>query len=213
MRRLKNNSFARIGRKYFDEIKKIDCTTGIKDVTKVLSILDKISIPENIRVGVELTGNAIGGISFFFMCPKDDKYYERRQCKQYLVEDMYVTPTAMGAWQAYLFQQSSAVMPTYLYGGYVRRDFIFSIARLKDIAKNNDFNDESVSMELEKVPEEDLLPSAMFHNNLAAVSCCYWTSFGGLIRETAIMRFKGNRIKFLKSQEEMLVRYERENRY
>ena len=68
-------------------------------------------------------------------------------------------------------------------------------------------------MELEKVPEEDLLPSAMFHNNLAAVSCCYWTSFGGLIRETAIMRFKGNRIKFLKSQEEMLVRYERENRY
>jgi len=69
MRRLKNNTFARFGQKYFEVIKKIDCTTGIKDVTKVLSILDKISIPENKRVGVELTGNTIGGVSYFFMFP------------------------------------------------------------------------------------------------------------------------------------------------
>lgn len=86
MKRLKNNTFARFGRKYFEEIKKLDNMCPV-DATEAIGILDKISVPEDSRLGVELAGDAIGGECRFFLYPKDEDPYSK---STRLYKDKYI---------------------------------------------------------------------------------------------------------------------------
>lgn len=106
-----------------------------------------------------------------------------------------VAPTAMGAWQLYLFVTSPAIIPESYYShpifhstNYAARTFIFSPKDLETIKsiQNLDFT----TLDHDGL----LLPNVVMSKDgkTADVHCCYWNDWEGLIREHVQITFLPN---------------------
>lgn len=98
-----------------------------------------------------------------------------------------IDPIPMGAWQAYLICISKTVLPFSGRKYYTKRELIFQREQLKDIC----------SLEVHEIEslynlETDLSPKVLIDRNKAIVSCCYWSDWGGLFRESVEIAFLGN---------------------
>lgn len=99
-----------------------------------------------------------------------------------------VKATPMGAWQAYLLCISKAILPFSGTLYYTKRKLIFTDKQLKDLAS---------SLGEEEAPglsslNVDVSPTVTINGKNAIITCCYWTEWGGLIRDEAKLTFYNN---------------------
>ena len=122
-----------------------------------------------------------------------------------LFDHVTVKPTKMGAWQLYLLNISSHVLPAYWHGIYQSRTYIFKESYIDELYPIK-FHDLS-----ELIETDQLLPSVTIVNKDASgctmiVKCCYWNAWEGLVRERArIVLEKGRCISFKKSKETLFA--------
>ena len=101
-----------------------------------------------------------------------------------------IDATPMGAWQFYLLCISRALLPFSGSLYYTKRQLIFTNDQLPEIWVECE---DSIDDKLERVKYDgDLSPSIIAKGNEYIVSCCFWTKWGGLIRETVCLTFKEN---------------------
>ena len=128
----------------------------------------------------------MGDESNFYVYGKDN--VEDKDLLKYI----HAEETAMGAWQVYLLMTSPTLLPTFWHGGYIRRKFILEERDLYDI--------ESLSTyDLSALMTQDMLyPSVEIKRNAdimtADVFCCYWSEWGGLIRDHIEMQIQNGKV-------------------
>lgn len=107
-----------------------------------------------------------------------------------LFQHLTIDATPMGAWQAYLLCISKTVLPFSGSLYYTKRQLIFTNDQLPEIWVECD---DSIDDKLERVKfDEDLSPTIIAKGNEYVVSCCFWSEWGGLFRETVSLTFKDN---------------------
>lgn len=95
-----------------------------------------------------------------------------------------IEPSALGAWQAFLLFNLWHVLPVFWHGYYAKHAYILS---------NNDLE------QIQDIPYTikrnlDVSPVIKQAYNVFTVSCCYWSEFQGLVRETLRIVFKNNKV-------------------
>ena len=97
--------------------------------------------------------------------------------------------TELAAWELYLLCKSPNLLPTYWHGGYARKDILFGLEDLKTIPSQRGHALGRV------IHGDDLKPKVSVDGDTATVSCCTWSEWGGLYRETMKIVFDGDRVK------------------
>lgn len=105
-----------------------------------------------------------------------------------LFQHLTIDATPMGAWQAYLLCISKTLLPFSGSLYYTKRQLIFTNDQLPQIWVESDDN---IDDKLERVKYDgDLSPAVIAKGNEQIVSCCFWSKWGGLFRETVCLTFK-----------------------
>ena len=120
---------------------------------------------------------------------------------------LHIECSAFGAWQSYLLHKLWHILPLYWHGLYGKRKYILTTKDLKDI---------------KPIPKEEkqkfnVSPYIKQEGNVFYVSCCYWSEFSGLVRETVEIKIENNKavtLQFLEydfepdnTQHEVLYEY------
>lgn len=192
----KLNDFSLAGQEIHDIIKNsIVKTTDLKDKGELFYRAKALSLKSGYKLGLHIADETtpdIGDESFFYIY--DDTEIEHNIYKSRIWSEetdtslFNVVPTAMGAWQLYLLITSPTIMPVFWHGGYIVRDFIFSLEDLENIEpiKSLDFttlNHDGL-----------LLPNVRLDKDgkSADVYCCYWNDWEGLVREHVKIKFNSD---------------------
>lgn len=106
-----------------------------------------------------------------------------------LFNHLIVEPTAMGAWQAYLLSISKTLLPFSGHLYYTKRELIMTSDQLQQ---------RRLWAGLKKISDivttaKDVSPFVQMDESQAWVSSCYWSDWGGLIREYAKFSFINGR--------------------
>lgn len=104
---------------------------------------------------------------------------------------LIVQKSAMGAWQAYLLQTLWHVLPLFWHGNYHARDYVFS---KEDASRVSPFKEEDKPAIVNQISKFDVTPEVRGTEGKYFVSSCYWSDFGGLIRENVELTFDGNKV-------------------
>ncbi len=211
--------FIRVARRYIEEIDVI-ANTSKRDLSQVLSILNCLRISEGWKLGVRFaefedygdkswfycyqgetdtyaedyrnyveTGNT-SGMNYFFQCENFDPIFE-------IFQHINVEKSPMGAWQAYLLSEATALLPCIWHGAYGSRKFIFSKEDitswlfLKDVKRND--------------VDENFAPQISMDGDVAIISCYYLNTFRGLFYDKATLVFSGSKVSFSKNRIDKLI--------
>ena len=149
--------------------------------------LSALSLEKGYHMGLRTAEQeGMGDESNFYVYNKND--VEDKDLLKYI----HAEETAMGAWQVYLLMTSPSLLPTFWHGGYIRRKFILEERDLYDI--------ESLSTyDLSTLATQDMLyPSVEIKRDgdivTANVFCCYWSEWGGLIRDHIEMQIQNGKV-------------------
>ena len=152
-----------------------------------MGCLNKLSLPKGYFLGVDMAKQTgLGDNSNLFVQgssgPANYNYF-----KELTVED-----SCDGAWQAYLLHSLWHILPTFWHGGYNSRKYIYSKEDLKNLRTINK-EDQGV---VEHLANYDLNPEVVKspHNGKYYVTCCYWSDWGGLIRELVEICIENNKV-------------------
>ena len=216
---LKENEYCIVGRAFLQSVKNLVKEKESSDKSALFITLDKINLEEGFCLGLHLAQQiGIGDESWFYTYPKGKKpisennvlppsLREGKSAEEF--KGLRVEPSAMGAWQAYLYFIAPTVMPVFWHGGYICRDNLFSLAAFNRIVGPKTHGIPSIIKGMDKITEEDVLPSVSYENGKAIVSSCYWTDWGGLIRETVVIDFNGETIiSVSKGRKKTLIKYD-----
>jgi len=177
-----------------------------EDLVKALDCLDRLSMRPGYSMWLHLAEDVgMGDESYFCVRPdvmleNVDKYkiplFNSHDEMDLMKGGVKVEPSPMGAWQFYLLISSTTVLPYNWHGGYNHRTYIFSYITLRkvippDMEVDDDF-----------FTKHDLMPKITQQGSKFHVSCCYWSEWRGLVRETFYFRFKGHTITTIRHKEE-----------
>lgn len=177
-------------------------TESLKDKGELFFHAKSLSLKNGYKLGLRIANentNDIGDESRFFIYDNNGKEYPIHKSLYDLNKVdcslIQVEPSTMGAWELYLLMTSPTIMPVVWHGGYICRNFIFSINDLKRIKPITDL-DFSI---LDK--DGLLLPSVKLSadKTSADVYCSYWNDWEGLVREHALVNFKPDGTASIKS--------------
>lgn len=149
--------------------------------------LNALSLDKGYHMGLRTAEeDGLGDESNFYVYDKDN--IEDKEIQKYIHAD----ETAMGAWQVYLLMTSPTLLPTFWHGGYIRRKFILEERDLYDIEPL------STSDLSTLVAQNMLYPSVEIKRDgdivTANVFCCYWSEWGGLIRDHIEMQIQNGKV-------------------
>ena len=180
---------------------------------KILYVLDKIQLLEDYGLQLEYEERGIGGRTYIYV-----KEPNGNLSKNFL-DFVIVDDSLLGALQVYLISKLWHYLPMHWHGYYDRRFCVFSKDDLLNIKirarrtsrerppkPTNEFAD------VNGLPEEalacDVTPKVTRYEDKYYVSCCYWSEFGGLIRELVEIKIENNKVtEFLDANREVLYRY------
>ena len=143
------------------------------DYGSIMGILDKASLPKGMSFGIkecEMKSNSLGEESKPFVRTPDGKR-DYSIFKYFRFED-----SVMGAWQAFLLHQLWHYLPLWWHANYDRRIYVYSKEDLPETL----LGQAMVGPDMDNL---DLAPELYYGNGKAYISCCFWTDFGGLIKE------------------------------
>ena len=170
-----------------------------KNYRNISLILSKVKAPSGMYLDVqECKREGSGAVSRLFIKNSDGTLnYD-------IFEILEFEETPVGAWQAYLLTRLRHSLPLWWHANYDRRDYIYS---KEDIANIRHFGGRNVDKSI--LYNYTLNPEIYIGNGNYYVSCCFWTEFGGLIREYTEIRFKNNKLESaLEFKRETLFSYE-----
>lgn len=174
---------------YIDIAYKLEKIVHERKYQEILFCLNKIQETGDRKLYVqECEEKGIGDESKLYIELKDGKR-DYEIFKHLIVED-----SPMGAWQAYWLYSLWHILPMFWHGLYGRRDYLFQFEDLFSIKLEEDAN----PADRDKLLDTDLSPEVIGENGDYYVSCCYWTQFGGLIREHVYVNIKGNKVVEIK---------------
>ena len=226
-----------VGRAYIDALNRLD-REHPESVTHLLEIFDCVHPDPGYHLGVYIEKPSPNEApthrcdQAWFVCYKG-KYspiirrpYRSKHGGVYHLGDMcylrftfdffnhlYVEPTVMGAWQAYLLSIGKTLLP--FSGGlyYTKRELVFCHDQLEKIQIIDWEELEHGELDCIRHPgltdlTVDISPSVSFDGKHVVVSCCHWNDWGGLIRESAKITFFNGKVYLLEDfDEQVLFKY------
>lgn len=148
-----------------------------KSYNSFLECLDKIHLPPGAKLLVEECHgqtNDIGDESKLLIKLPDGRQHED------IFNYLTVEQSSMGAWQSYLLYKLWHVLPLFWHGNYYARDYIFTKEDIKDISI---YNEEDKDYIINTISSFDCTPEVREKDSNYFISCCFFSNFGGLIRE------------------------------
>lgn len=123
-----------------------------------------------------------------------------------IFQHIRVDDSLMGAWQALLLSQLWHVLPIFWHGEYDRRRYILTRDDLKQLlsAPRTDRRKPTFSSDDYYVTPECVETG----QGIYYLSWCYWTEWGGLIRETYQVSIRDGKADILYLHNETLHRYD-----
>ena len=174
---------------YIDIAYKLEKIVHERKYQEILVCLNKIQETGDRKLNVqECEEKGIGDESKLYIELNDGKR-DYEIFKHLIVED-----SPMGAWQAYWLYSLWHILPMFWHGLYGRRDYLFQFEDVFGIKLEKDAN----PADRDKLLDIDLSPEVIGENGDYYVSCCYWTQFGGLIREHVYVNIKWNKVVEIK---------------
>lgn len=153
-----------------------------------LQCLDKISLPNGAKLIVEECDNSANDIGdeskLLIKLPNGETDED-------IFNHLIVEQSPMEAWQAYLLHTLWHVLPLFWHANYSARDYVFC---KQDANSVSTFRKEDHSAIVELISKFDVAPEVRSKDNKYYVSGCYWSDFGGLIREYFELTFDGNKV-------------------
>lgn len=184
------------------------------DQEKILGVLDKIKLLDDYSLELEYPdGGGIGGRTYINI--KEPNGNLNRNFFDFMI----VEDSPLGALQVYLLNKLWHHLPMYWHGYYDRRFNVFSKKDLSQIKVRSTktrgerpLKPSDIYEEENDLPEEalacDVTPKVTRYEDKYYVSCCYWSEFGGLIRELVEIKIENNKVtEFLDANREVLYRY------
>lgn len=163
-----------------------EATQDCDDKSELFYALKSLTLPEPYKIGVDRAQyKGIGSISSLYIFNDDQDFSEDD-----IFNFIQVEKSKIGAWQAYLLKTCDAILPVFWHGGYNKKKFIFTDEDIKEIPllRTRDMS----SFERVIYPSVDFIDT-----NIASVNCCWWNEWHGLVRETMLVKFDGNKVSFL----------------
>ena len=180
-----NDDFAAVG-------KRLHKLVAEKKYNAFLDCLDKIKLPNRAKLIVEECDEGTSDIgdksTLFIKLPNGET-------DENIFKHLIVEQSAMGAWQAYLLYKLWHVLPLFWHANYDARDYIFSKDDVNSISTftfSEDKRERNAIIAL--ISGFDFTPEVRESNGKYFVSSCYWSNFGGLIREYLELTIDGNKI-------------------
>lgn len=184
------------------------------DQEKILGVLDKIKLLEGYSLELEYPdGVGIGGRTYINI--KEPNGNLNRNFFDFMI----VEDSPLGALQVYLLSKLWHYLPMHWHGYYDRRFSVFSKddllkikVRSRKTRGERPLKPSDIYEEENDLPEEalacDVTPKVTRYEDKYYVSCCYWSEFGGLIRELVEIKIENNKVtEFLDANREALYRY------
>ena len=180
---------------------------------KILYVLDKIQLLEDYGLQLEYEERGIGGRTYIYV-----KEPNGNLSKNFL-DFVIVDDSPLGALQVYFLSKLWHYLPMYWHGYYDRRFSVFSKddllkikVRSRKTRGERSLKPSDIYEEENDLPEEalacDVTPKVTRYEDKYYVSCCYWSEFGGLIRELVEIKIENNKVTdFLDANREVLYRY------
>lgn len=180
---------------------------------KILYVLDKIQLLEDYGLQLEYEERGIGGRTYIYV-----KEPNGNLSKNFL-DFVIVDDSPLGALQVYFLSKLWHYLPMYWHGYYDRRFSVFSKddllkikVRSRKTRGERPLKPSDIYEEENDLPEEalacDVTPKVIRYEDKYYVSCCYWSEFGGLIRELVEIKIENNKVtEFLDANREVLYRY------
>ena len=180
---------------------------------KILYVLDKIQLLEDYGLQLEYEERGIGGRTYIYV-----KEPNGNLSKNFL-DFVIVDDSPLGALQVYFLSKLWHYLPMYWHGYYDRRFSVFSKddllkikVRSRKTRGERPLKPSDIYEEGNDLPEEalacDVTPKVTRYEDKYYVSCCYWSEFGGLIRELVEIKIENNKVaEFLDANREALYRY------
>lgn len=180
---------------------------------KILYVLDKIQLLEDYGLQLEYEERGIGGRTYIYV-----KEPNGNLSKNFL-DFVIVDDSPLGALQVYFLSKLWHYLPMYWHGYYDRRFSVFSKddllkikVRSRKTRGERPLKPSDIYEEENDLPEEalacDVTPKVTRYEDKYYVSCCYWSEFGGLIRELVEIKIENNKVtEFLDANREVLYRY------
>ena len=172
----------------------------------ILRVLDKAVLPSGYTFGIKpcvTEGDFnLGDWSKPFVQMPDGKRSES------IFEFFRFEESSMGVWQAFLLHQMWHYLPLWWHANYDWRHYHYS---QEDAPV---FHDPLPYFQKKVIISPDfsrfnLTPEVYNEGEVFYISSCYWTSFGGLIREYAKLTFKEGKLDgFFVFEEQTLVEYD-----
>lgn len=185
------------------------------DYGSIMGILDKASLPEGMSFGIkecEMESNSLGEESKPFVRTPDGKR-KYTIFKYFRFED-----SVMGAWQAFLLHQLWHYLPLWWHANYDRRIYVYSKEDLPVTPLGQAMVDPGLrrymlmmksNVDSLDMANLDLAPELYYGNGKAYVSCCFWSEFGGLIREYVELTFAEGMLEdYFFTEEKTLFKYD-----
>ena len=189
------------------------CTKGFIEIAQALHAAVRDKAYDSIHLIMDKTMSPEGAELYVRECNNDNlelgdqsqlliRFGEEQNDKD-AFDFLRFDDSYMGAWQAYLLHQLWHSLPLWWHANYSRRDYLFSAEDLPFVhhmRKEELFPDFS---------NHDFTPEIYKSGNYYSVSACYWSEFGGLIREYIEMRFEDGRLsEFVNFRNRTIFRYD-----
>lgn len=161
-----------------------------KKYNAFLDCLDKVKLPNGASLIVEECDNGTGDIGdeskLLIKLPNGET-------DENIFKHLIVEQSPMGAWQAYLLHKLWHVLPLFWHANYDARNYIFSKDDVNSISIFTEDKRERNAI-IALISDFNFIPEVRRSNGKYYVSCCFWSNFGGLIREFFELTFDGNKI-------------------
>ena len=176
-----------------------------KEYDSVLTILDKAVLPDGHSFGIricEMESDSLGDWSRPFIQGPDGRRNES------VFEFLRFEQSCAGAWQAFLLHEMWHYLPLWWHANYDKQHFLYSPEDLPVFDRPIPYFGKKVVMISPDFSRFDLSPEIRTLEGKYYVSSCFWTNFGGLIREYAVFTLNGGRMEdFYVFDQETLVEY------
>lgn len=109
-----------------------------------------------------------------------------------IIHNLIVEPTKMGAWQLYLMNNITHVLPYFWHGGYNRCTYIFQESDIDGILPLKFHDLSELSAQKLFVPSVEITEKSEDGCTML-VRCCYWNNWRGLVKEEVSIRIENER--------------------
>lgn len=184
------------------------------DEEKILGVLDKIKLLVGYSLELEFPDDSGCGGRTYINIKKPNGNLSKKFLDFVIVDD-----SPLGALQIYFLSKLWHHLPMFWHGYYDQRFSVFSKddllkikVRSRKTRVERPLKPSDIYEEENDLPKEALAcnvtPKVTRYEDKYYVSCCYWSEFGGLIRELVEIKIENNKVtEFLDANRKVLYRY------